>query len=99
MQGRGSSGGDSKAGGSSDGERQDPKDETSQGEKGKALSVRGGDIKEDESRRKHKLDWLPQIMPSWHNATGTTATQTVGFVGVFFIRQGPLSPVSCYFCP
>lgn len=63
-QGGGGSGGDPKAGESSDGERQDgerqdPKDETSQGEKGKSLSVRGGDIKEDESRRKQELDWLP----------------------------------------
>lgn len=46
------SGGDPKAGGSIDGERQDRKDETSQGEKGKSPSVRGGDIKEEESERK-----------------------------------------------
>lgn len=57
--GGGGGGGDPKAGGSSDGERQDPKDETSQGEKGKSPSVRGGDIKEDESGRKQELDWLP----------------------------------------
>lgn len=57
-QGGGGSRGDPKVSGSSDGERQDPKDETSQGEKEK-LSVRGGDIKEDESGRKQELDWLP----------------------------------------